>query len=77
MEQCWRTVGRSFMYRENRSGPRIEPWGTPNLSYHILRIVHYNRPFVSCWRGSFACAAKHWHHLQSHKKIIYQVVFGD
>ena len=30
--------GRSFMKIENRRGPRIEPWGTPDV---ILPIFEY------------------------------------
>jgi hypothetical protein len=26
-------VGKSFMYKRKRRGPRIEPWGTPDLIY--------------------------------------------
>ena len=25
--------GRSLMYTRNRSGPRIDPWGTPQVTY--------------------------------------------
>jgi hypothetical protein len=25
------TLGKSFTYKRNRIGPRIDPWGTPQL----------------------------------------------
>ena len=28
-EQYFSIDGRSFIYRTNKTGPKIEPWGTP------------------------------------------------
>ena len=29
------TLRMSFIYKINRRGPRLEPWGTPHLTYII------------------------------------------
>ena len=37
--------GRSLTYTKNRSGPRIDPWGTPQVTY--LRSVWLFSPIMN------------------------------
>ena len=44
----WITLGRSFMYKINRRGPRILPWGTPDTTgrrweWELLIDTNWNR----------------------------------
>ena len=39
--RCLVTVGRSFIYNKNRSGPKIEPWGTPVVIFSLSDYLNF------------------------------------
>ena len=41
------TCARSFMYNKNRSGPNIEPWGTPHVIRCLLDCTSLNSTYCS------------------------------